>query len=391
MHPRVRDGLFAISAMMMMGYGSVFTLLAVIREHFGFDETAIGWIGASGFAAGFVVQVSLSRLADRGHAGRMLWVGLVLASASSLLMCFAESLSAWIACRALLGVGSGCFAPALRRVAVMSDPSNAGHTLGRLASFEFSGFLIGPVLASLLHGWLGLRAPFVAVGLGLVAMAPLLARIDVPREVHDVPRGTLRGLARLPAIQATLAAGVAFYLTVGVFEAIWAVFMADRGASQLFIGLTLSLFTLPMVFIAPRAGVLAQERGPLRVAGFSIGAATLCMLAYGHVFALPLLCVVLAIHSVADAFTMPALQLAMTRATGPAALATGQGLLGATNLAVAAGAALGAGWLYENFGSVGLWTTAGIVMAFLVGLALWRGPELRLPESRATVLRSPTS
>ena len=389
MLPRVRDGLFAISAMMMMGYGSVFTLLAAIRERFGFDETAIGWIGGSGFAAGFVVQIALARYADRGHAARMLWFGLVLASAASLAMIFAETLGEWIATRVLLGIGSGCFGPALRRVAVTSEPGNAGHVLGRLAAFEMSGFLIGPVLASLLFGWFGLRAPFLAVGVLLAAMAPLLSRIEVPATVRDVPRGTVRGLVRRPAVQASLAAGIALYVTVGVFEAIWAVFMADRGASQLFIGLSLSFFTLPMVLVAPRAGALAQRSGPLRVAGFSIATAAACMLAYGVDAGLPLLCVVLAVHSIADAFTMPALQLAMARASGEEALAAGQGLLGATNLAVAAAAAIGAGWIYDAYGAVALWSSAAITMAALLAIAMWRGAELRVPESRGIAAAVP--
>ena len=90
--PRVRDGLFAISATLMLGYGSVFTLLAAIRERFGFDESAIGLIGGSGFAAGFVVQMALARYADRGHAGRMLRIGLALACVASLAMVFADAL-----------------------------------------------------------------------------------------------------------------------------------------------------------------------------------------------------------------------------------------------------------------------------------------------------------
>ena len=40
----------------------------------------------------------------------------------------------------------------------------------------------------------------------------------------------LRTLLVRPAIQATLAASIAFYLTVGMFEAIWAVLLRDHGA-----------------------------------------------------------------------------------------------------------------------------------------------------------------
>jgi MFS family permease len=382
--PRLRDGLFIISATMMLGYGSVFALLAVIREQYGFDETAIGLIGGSGFASGFVVQLALSRYADQGHAHRMMQIGLAIASISSLSMVFAEALWQWIAARVLLGIGSGCFAPALRRIAVTNDPAHVGRSLGRLASFELSGFLIGPLLASLLQGWLGLQAPFLAVGLLLAAMAPLLSQVPVQPEARVAARTHVRTLLRRPAIQATLCAGVAFYVTIGVLEAVWAIFMADLGASQLFIGLSLSLFMLPMVFIAPWAGGLAQQKGPLRVVRYSIAVAAACMAIYGGVESLPWLCVALAIHSLADAFTMPAIQLAMARASDEAAIATGQGLLGAVNLSVAASAAIAGGWVYDTFGATVVWQGAGCLMLVLLTVASLRGSELRTGEDAET-------
>ncbi len=58
-----------------------------------------------------------------------------------------------------------------------------------------------------------------------------------------------------------LLSGLAFYTTVAVYEAIWAVLLADKGASQVFIGATLSVFSLPMLFIPPFSGRLAQRRG----------------------------------------------------------------------------------------------------------------------------------
>ena len=66
-------------------------------------------------------------------------------------------------------------------------------------------------------------------------------------------------------MQATLAIAVAFYVTVGMFEAIWAVLLRDHGAETWLIGLTLSLFTVPMIFLAPIGGRTAQRRGPLHV------------------------------------------------------------------------------------------------------------------------------
>ena len=69
-------GLFLIVATLTLGYGSVFALLAEIRARFGFDDWAIGMIGAAGFAAGFASQAFLSCFADRGYLRRLLGGGL---------------------------------------------------------------------------------------------------------------------------------------------------------------------------------------------------------------------------------------------------------------------------------------------------------------------------
>jgi MFS family permease len=131
-------------------------------------------------------------------------------------------------------------------------------------------------------------------------------------------------------MQSCIAMGIAFWVTIGVFEAIWAVFLSDLGASQIFIGLTMSLFGIPMIFISPRAGSLAQHKGPLKVAMVSISGAIVCMVLYGLFDSLWWLCVPLGIHAIVDAFTMPASQLAVAQASGEGSLAAGQGCSGAS-------------------------------------------------------------
>ena len=381
--PASLDALFALSATLMLGYGSIFALLAEIRDAFGFGESAIGLIGGSGFAAGLTAQIGLSRFADRGFGALMLRGGLALAVLGALAMAFAESLGAWVAARMLLGLGSGCIGPAIRRLAMTDDPAKAGERIGRLSAFEMAGFVLGPVLASGLLVWGGLRAPFFGLVLLLLALAPIALRAEIPGSAVGSHGPGLSALLRRPSMQASLATGVAFYITVGVFEAIWAVFMADRGASQLFIALSMSLFTIPMIVIAPRAGALAQQRGPLLVSTFSVGTAIACMLLYGVIESLAWLCVPLAVHAVADAFTMPANQIAIGRASGEEAMAAGQGLYGATGLAVAALAALGGGTLYQMLGASGLWFAAAFAMVVCQAFAWLRGGELRIPATRS--------
>ncbi len=59
--------LFLLTALMSLGYGGIFTLLADIRDRFGFSDADVGLIAFAGFATGFTSQVVLARYADRGH------------------------------------------------------------------------------------------------------------------------------------------------------------------------------------------------------------------------------------------------------------------------------------------------------------------------------------
>jgi len=211
-------GLYLVVATLMLGYGSVYALLAEIRTHFGFDDWEIGLIGGAGFAAGFLSQLLLARLSDRGHLRAMIGGGIAVALFGVAGMVVAERLWAFVAARMLLGLGAGCVGPAVRRVVVTRDLARAGEALGTLGVFELGGFLMGPMLASALDGLYGLRAPFVALAAVLIAVAPLALAADLPRVGAAKERHTLRGLIARRGVRASLLAGLAFYLTVGVFE-----------------------------------------------------------------------------------------------------------------------------------------------------------------------------
>jgi DHA1 family multidrug resistance protein-like MFS transporter len=363
--------LFLLTAMMSLGYGSVFTLLADIRDRFGFTDADVGLIAFAGFATGFTCQVALARYADRGHTALMLRAGVAVAALGMVGAVVAEELWAWVGARLLLGVGSGTVGPAVRRLVITRDPGRVGANLGTQAAFDVAGFVLGPILAAVLAELVGLRAPFVALaalyGLGFV----VLLRLDLSAGEAAVEHRGVRRLLALPAVQSALCAAIAFYLTIGMFEALWSILLSDLGAETWLIGLTLSLFTLPMVVFAPRGGAMAQARGPLRVVTVSILVAAACTAVYGIA---PLWVVIAAsgVHAVADAFTMPGNQVAVAVASPPDQIASGQGLLGATGLAVAGLAALVGAGLYDVFGRATVFTATGVTMVLFLALARWR-------------------
>jgi MFS family permease len=369
-----------ISGSMSLGYGSIYTLLADLRDRFGFSGTQLGLIVAAGFFAGFVAQLFLARFADRGYVAFMVRGGVLVAALAMLASAVATQFWVFLLARLLLGLGSGAVGPAIRRIVITRDPEHVGNNLGRLASFDVAGFVLGPLLAAVSAELLGLRAPFWFLAALLLAVLAASSRLDLNAGAVGAGRRVVRRLVRIPAMQATVAVAVAFYVTVGMFEAIWAVLLRDRGAETWLIGLTLSLFTVPMIFLAPIGGRTAQRHGPLRVVSVSLTVAAVCTFAYGILPAVWMLLGVSIVHAVADSFTMPGNQVSAALASPPEDISSAQGLLGAAGLAAAGLTGLAAGFLYEEAGRLAVSTTTAAVMAVLIVAARLLASRRHEPE-----------
>ena len=367
--------LYILSTVLMGGYAAIFTLLAQLRAIFGFTEFEVGAITASAFLAGFFAQITLSRLADTGQGASLMKIGIAVSIIGAGWMCVADSLTAWILSRVLLGFGAGAVRPAMRRLAFVINPAKAGEMLGRLAAWEMVGFLVGPILASVLFELGGITLPFFCLTGVLLAVVPFVLRVTIPGSEAPLEK-PMRALLKRPAMQSCIALGVAFYLAVGAFDALWALFISDLGASQLYIGVTLSLFTLPMILVAPYAGRYASQHNLLRLLTKSLGLAVIMITSYAFIDSIWWICLPLVIHAIADAVSMPATQLAVGKASGETALAAGQGLFGAVGLIVAAVASLGGGYLYQTAGAAAVWITVASAMIVCLAFAYWRGRGL---------------
>lgn len=370
---------FLLTGALSLGYGSIYTLLADLRDTYGFTESQLGIIAGAGFFAGFVAYVGLARQADRGHTASMVRGGLLVAAIAMIGCALATELWAFIVARVLLGLGSGMAGPALRRLVILREPEHVGANLGRQMSWDLTGFVLGPTLAAVLAEAGGLRTPFLAFGVLFVVLLVQTGNLDLTADVEERPDTPDVALVRDRRILATLLAAIGFYVTIGVFEAVWSVLLRDHGAPTWLIGLTLSLFTVPMIFLAPVGGRVAQRRGPIRTVGFSIGLATLCTFSYGAVDVLWILLAASLVHAVADSFTMPANQVAVAMAAPRHRLAAAQGLLGAVGLATAGIVGLAAGAVYEHAGAFTLFAGSAAVMALCLLAALVLGRDLAAP------------
>ncbi|RMH83533.1 MAG: MFS transporter [Actinomyces sp.] len=377
----IHAGLFALTA----SIGMIFALVARLQDEHGFATSALGVIAAAAFFAAVVAQLALAPLADRGHA-RALMVGALLAGAGAATW-LAVATEAWqfVGGRALSGLAYGAYAPAARAVVAAADPARAGRRLGTLAGVETAGFITGPGLAGLLVDRIGVDAPFVGAAVVAVALVWPLLRLPpgggadhpVPgAAVVAAPRGARALLARREVVAATCLAA-AFQLPAGLYEAIWARFMDDLGASTLFIGVSLTFYGIPFALTAPVAGRLSDRYGPYRVLPVALAVVVPLTVVYGWL-TVPLTLMALAsVEAVANGAAIPAAQAAMARATGPGEAATGQGLAAAAGQVAAGLAALVAAPVYERVGPEATFAVvaAGVTLLAAVGFALARRPR----------------
>jgi MFS family permease len=367
--PKLLYGATAIEA---LGYGAIFALLADLQDQYGLPTYGLGLIAGSSFLAALGAQVGLARYADRGHTRLLLRVGLATCAAGMVWFGVATQLWQFVGARVLLGLGSGMFVPAARRVVVVRSGARAGEALGRLASVEVGGFIAGPPIAAAIAAGLGLHAPFLILAGALALTSPVVARIEEPPVVEHPERRVVRVLLARRGVRSGLALAAALYLSIGVFDAIWARYMTDLGADTALIAVTLTLFALPLVALSPFGGRLADRRGPLRVAVFALLTTVPLVMAYGFVDSLVVVCAVAVLHSVCDALSTPASQATVARGAPVGLEAAGQGLYGAVAAAAAAVAAFGAAPLYQVGGAETMWVAAGAGVAALAGLGfLW--------------------
>lgn len=365
--------LYAATAFEALGYGAIFALLAELQDEYHLPTYGLGLIAGTSFLAGLGAQMGLARYADRGYTRLLLRLGLAVAAAGMLWFGLASQLWEFIGARLLLGLGSGMFVPAARRVVVARSGAKSGEALGRLASVEVAGFISGPPIAALLAALFGLHAPFLFLAAALALTSPAVARIDEPPVGEAPPKRAIRVLVRIPGVRAGLALAAALYLSIGVFDATWARYMTDLGASTTVIAVTLALFALPLVALSPFGGRLADRRGPLRSGVIALALTVPLIAGYGLASSVLIASFIALAHSVSDAISTPSGQAAVARASPASLTAAGQGLYAASAAAAAGLAAFGAAPLYGAAGAEVMWAAAACGVAVLTALAFYWG------------------
>lgn len=382
---RITIAFGGLMAMLAAGYGVIFTIVDDYKNEYGLDQTDVGLVIGLGFIAGFLSQVFVAPYADRGHARTVVVVGVLVDVAGLLLMALGTSLAPLLIGRFISGMGIGAASPAIRRIIIVADPSNLGRNLGRLLSADVFGFAMGPAISAILVGPFGIAAPFLVVCAITLILLPFVVRLGV-NETATADRPARRlavDLLRIrPFAGATVLAG-ALFVMIGGFDALWALVHDELGTAEWIANLGITLFALPLIFMGPWSGRIAQTHGPFRLAAVGLVAGAGFMFGYGllptggAIFALAML------HALTDGATISATGVAAGMVVPPERQAGAQGMLGASQAVMAGVMAVITGVVYETWGRTAAYAVVASTMLVLVaiGLTLARSEwSMRDPE-----------
>ena len=372
------------------GYGVMFTMLDDWRREYGIQETGLSMIIAIGFFTSFVAQLTIAPLADKGHARKLLSLGMLANAVGAVMMAYGESLPAFLLGRFVMGLGAGIAIPAIKRIVIVSDPENIGRNLGRGVSIEVAGFAIGPVISALTIDAFNLAAPFIIITALTMVFGIIISQLNISEtavEDRTDERFAL-DLLKLRPVLGSILVGLALYVMIGVYDSLWVIMMDDLQAPNWVGNAGVALFGLPWIFFGTLGGKIAQRHGPLRVSAFGLAMGALYMTSYGFL-SMPYLMLGIGLsQSILDSLTVTGTGIAVAQATPPERQAGASGLLGGMQTLTGGVSAVAAGVLYEHFGQAFAFSATGIVMALLVtvGCVLAGKQWLRKPSPELALL-----
>ncbi|MEO8162551.1 MAG: MFS transporter [Ilumatobacteraceae bacterium] len=348
----------------------IFAALGDLQDTYHFADSGLGLIAGAGFLTGLLVQLFIAPFADRGHSKHLIIIGLVLAGFGSVLFSTGTTLTQFIIARAVVGSSFGFVFPAVRALAANLDSDRSGERMGRVVSVELIGFVCGPLVGGILIDPIGLSATFLVFGLVAFATVAIVAPRTFPALVQTGESQKLSiELLRHPRIVVAVLVVMAIQLPIGVYDALWDRYLTDLGGTNIMVGLSFALYSVPFMLLSSTGGKIADRGEPQRIALWSMLVVSPFVFFYGFFDILWIVVGLNVFEGVAQAVAYPATVAAVAKAAPVGRASAAQGLSGSAGLV---GAMLMAFTMPSVYGRYGPAVTFGFVfvlMVILTGMA----------------------
>jgi DHA1 family multidrug resistance protein-like MFS transporter len=345
---------------MFAGVAALFPVVPLYVRAHGGSSADIALFVAGPLVASTLVQVPAGHLVDRIGRKPVL-VGSRVAFAALSFGLFANTGPLWLLAllRVGQGAGSGAYLPALRAaLADLTPVGRRGSRYAQLQACEMVGLLVGPAIGGAIALWqysgiFLVSGVAVLVGLGTLTRmpetraAPVPAADPGPAGGAPIPppparRWWLSRSLLLPA--ATLAAVGAMF---NMYDVVWPQYLSARGYDSLVIGLSISLFAVPILLLATRAGRLSDTANRRVLVAGALTLVAACAVTYPLLRSIYPILLVGTVEALAWVVVEPTLYAAVSEAADAPVRGRAMGIGGFFE---AGGGALGAGVLGALYG-----------------------------------------
>jgi DHA1 family tetracycline resistance protein-like MFS transporter len=374
--------LYSAIFLSFLGASVVFPLRLLYAQAHHASPTQLGLMAAAFLIAPLAAQIPLGGMIDRWGRVPVLLVSLASHALVSLLYIFFNAPVELIALRFLEGLSTAGFQPAVGAyIADVTPEEHRAEAYGALSATLNAGMLVGP-----LAGGVVAQATSFAVAFAITVVMEVAAFILVAGRVHepvvherhgaDEPPVSWRSLISLPLFGA-YAAFFAQQTVMGILASLWTIWLHDLGGSYTYIGMTMTVFALPQIFLGALAGRLGDRwgRAPLLLgAGILV---SVVYASYGFMTNLTLIVVVGIVEGIFIVFQRPAAQSLLADGSPSRARGRAQGVAAAAGALGGAVSAFASLPLYHQsrplpFVIAGIAMTAGSVIAAVGAVALAR-------------------
>ncbi|MBV8528971.1 MAG: MFS transporter [Candidatus Dormibacteraeota bacterium] len=357
---------------MFTGIAALFPIAPLYVAHRGGNSIAIAAFVAGPLIANTLVQVPAGHLADRfGRRPLLIWTRVAYVALSLVLFLDVGPLWVLILVRTLEGAASGAYVPAL--LATLTDLTEPGRRTERFAqqqASETAGLVVGPLLGGLIALWrdsgaFGISGLFVLIGLIPMLRVPE-TMAHRPRTAAAAPRFRWRRRSIVVPSLGLFAVGTLY----AMYDVVWPQYLGARGYGAFVVGLTISLFALPILFLARPAGRLADRTDLRRLVPSSFLVVAACCAGYPFLRTLVPILLVGEVEAAGIVFAEPSLYAAIGTSAAEHERGRALGVGGSFQFAGTGFGAAVLGSLYGVNTGVPFWGGASFMVAGAVVCAL---------------------
>jgi len=369
-----------------LGVSAAFPLRLLYAQAHHATPTELGMMAGAFFLAPVLCQMPLGWLVDRWGRVPVLLFGMIGHAIIGVAYIIFNSPVDLICLRFLEGVVIAGVQPATAAyIADVTSEEHRAEAYGVLSAAANGGLLIGPLFGGIVGQQFGFASAYIlSVVFESISVILVLTSVREParhRDTHAHERlVSWRRFLTLPLLGA-YAITFAYFSVMGVFTALWTIWIRDLGGSYTFIGFTFTAFAVPGILLGAIGGRTSDRWGiapTILCFGLLI---SLIYVSYGFVGNLAAILVLGLIEGVFLAFQQPAVQALLAAASPPEARGRAQGVAGLAGSLGGAGSAFLSLTLYHwnhpvPFVGAGAVMIAGTLAAAFSAVWLKRhGPE----------------